>query len=104
MAMAVTTVVTTVDTTEDIIPTTPVMDTVVEVTMVVVATMEVIILRPTTVMATWIADIPTDIQLGPESPQVVQKHQLPVIPGTEAALLHQQNQQLPHVPHAPAQV
>ena len=101
VTMAVTTVVTTEDTTEDIIPT---MDMVVEVTMVAVATMEAIILRPTTVMARWIADIPTDIHIGPKEPRVVQKHQLPVIPGTEAALPHQQNQQLPHVPHAPAQV
>ena len=102
MVTADTTAEAMVDTTVDIIPTTPTMDTVVEVTMV--ATMEAIIPKPTTTMAIWIADIRTDIHIDPKRLRVVPKHLLPVIQGTEAVLPHQQNQQLSHVPHAPIQV
>ena len=106
MAMAVTTVDTTVDTTVVTMVVTmvdtPTMDTVVEVTMVEV-TMEAIILRPTIVMARWIADIPTDIHIDPKRPQAVPRTRadrvpIRVIPGTGAVPPHQRKQQLPHAP------
>ena len=102
MAMVTAMVDTTVDTTVDIIPATPTMDTVVEVTMV--ATMETIIPDKTTVMARWIADIPTDIHIDPKRPWEVPKDPLLVIPGTEAVPPHQRKQQLLHALHAPTQV
>jgi len=77
------------DITADIIPTTPTMDTVVEVTTV--ATMEAIILRPTTVMEGWIADIPTDMHIDPKRPLAVPRDPLPAIPGTEAAPRQQEH-------------
>ncbi len=99
MATADTTVVTTVDTTVDTTPTTEVptgVDTTMDITTEVTGMTTGV--QPTIVMDRWIADIPTDIHIDPKRPLVVPKHQLPVIPGTEAVLLHQQNQQLPHAP------
>lgn len=91
-----------VDITEDTIPITEVptgpvttTDTTMDTTMVQAG---VIILRPITAMAGWIADIPTDMHIDPRRLLEVPRDPLPETPGTEAVLLHQPNQQELHAP------
>ncbi len=47
-----------------------------------------IILRPTTVMAIWTAEIPTDMPPDPERRQAVPREAQVAIPGTEVVALH----------------